>query len=94
MPYIVQESRDVLDQEIDKLSQLVNHKTPSGVVNLEGNINYTVTKLLKNVYTKDGRLNYDKVNRIVGVLECIKLEFYRKVAAPYEDQKEFENGEV
>ena len=28
------------------------------------------------------------------MLECCKLEYYRKVAAPYEDQKEFENGAV
>ena len=30
----------------------------------------------------------------MGVLECCKLEFYRRVAAPYEDIKIEENGDV
>ena len=28
------------------------------------------------------------------MLECCKLEFYRKAAAPYEDMKEMQNGKV
>ena len=31
---------------------------------------------------------------MVGVLECCKLELYRKLAAPYEDTKEMESGPV
>ena len=27
------------------------------------------------------------VNDFIGVLECIKLELYRRVATPYEDKK-------
>jgi len=30
----------------------------------------------------------------VGVLECAKMELYRRVAAPYEDKKKEENGDV
>jgi len=30
----------------------------------------------------------------MGVLECIKQEFYRRAVAPYEDKKKEENGDV
>lgn len=30
----------------------------------------------------------------LGALECCKLEFYRRVAAPYEDSKIISNGDV
>lgn len=39
-------------------------------------------------------LSYSKLNEIVGVLECIKLELYRRVIANYEDEKIKENGDV
>jgi len=39
-------------------------------------------------------LSYSNVNEIIGALECIKLELYRRVAAPYEDLKIEENGDV
>ena len=31
---------------------------------------------------------------MVGVLECAKLELYRRMAAPYEDEKIEDNGDV
>ena len=31
---------------------------------------------------------------VISSLECAKLEFYRRVAVPYEDQKILENGDV
>jgi hypothetical protein len=33
-------------------------------------------------------------DEVVGVLECAKLEIYRRIAAPYEDKKIVENGDV
>ena len=38
--------------------------------------------------------NYADINSAIGVLECAKLELYRRQAAPYEDKKIEENGEV
>jgi hypothetical protein len=37
---------------------------------------------------------YFNYNRAVGVLECIKLEFYRRMVGPYEDTKIRESGDV
>ena len=38
--------------------------------------------------------NYTNINEVIGVLECAKLELYRRVAAPYEDEKIEQNGDV
>jgi len=39
-------------------------------------------------------LKYSNLNELIGVLECAKLELYRRVAAPYEDEKALINGDV
>jgi hypothetical protein len=57
---------------------------------MEGNLNYVITRLLRKVYDD----SYRSINDAIGVLECIKLEHYRTQAAPYEDQKKFDNGDV
>ena len=57
---------------------------------IDGELNYIVTKILKEIYP----LRYFHINKAVGVLECIKLEYYRRVAAPYEDSKIKESGDV
>jgi hypothetical protein len=56
--------------------------------NVDGDMNYVITRMIKEVYP----LRYFHINRAVGLLECIKQEFYRRVAAPYEDTKIKENG--
>lgn len=57
-----------------------------------GELNYLLTLILHQYY-KDGG-NYQAINDILGALEGAKLEFYRRIAAPYEDQKCFDNGDV
>lgn len=38
--------------------------------------------------------SYKKIADIIGALETCKQEFYRREAAPYEDAKLAENGDV
>ena len=92
MPYIVEEKRKELDGAIEVLRQaLVKLEVDDASNNFEGNLNYTITKLLSECYSSP---SYREINDAIGMLECLKLEYYRKLAAPYEDQKEFENGSV
>jgi len=92
MPYIKQEKREPFDPIIDQLIvELVNAESDDELNNMEGNLNYIITRLLKRVYSSP---SYSEINDAMGMLESCKLEYYRKVAAPYEDQKEFENGTV
>lgn len=95
MPYIVQEKRDVLDSAIEELHHLlVELETDDEHNNMEGNLNYIVSRLLMMVYGNRDTTRYAQVNDAMGMMLCAALEYYRKVAAPYEDQKEFENGAV
>jgi hypothetical protein len=63
-----------------------------------GELNYTITRLVDEYLVRQaeegGRLRYAHLNEAVGVLECAKLELYRRVAAPYEDEKREESGDV
>lgn len=57
-----------------------------------GELNFLITSLCDR-YLKE-ELSYNKINEVVGVLECAKLELYRRIAAPYEDTKILEHGDV
>ncbi len=58
-----------------------------------GELNYCITLTLIE-YVALKKLSYQTINDIMGALEGAKAEFYRRVAAPYEDNKITENGDV
>jgi hypothetical protein len=87
MPYIVQDDRPQYEEVLDKLIELLKANSPEAI---DGHLNYVVTRIIKGIYP----LRYYHINKAVGVLECIKMEFYRRVAAPYEDTKIEQNGDV
>lgn len=58
-----------------------------------GTLNYQITSLIKDYWDDVGH-KYQTINDIVGALEGAKLEFYRRVATPYEDTKIQLNGDV
>jgi len=80
MPYIKKEDRERLDN-LESIPE-----TP-------GELNYVITMCI-NRYIGEHGLRYDIINDVVGALESAKLEFYRRIAAPYEDIKIIENGDV
>lgn len=99
MPYITQDKRAYLDPVIeavhDAIVELeVDSMGNPGSNNTEGNLNYIISRLLVLVYGDRNGTRYAHINDAMGLLSCIQAEYYRKVAAPYEDQKEFENGPV
>jgi len=89
MPYIKQSERDNLDEEISDLADAIKLSSP--LDGFEGKLNYSVTKLMLLLY---GEPSYKKINNMIGVLECIKQEMYRRYAVTYEDQKIITNGDV
>jgi len=92
MPYIKEEHRKLLDPIINDLKRdIVNITLDDESVNLECVINYTLTKLLSMMYSAK---TYDEINDVIGMLECCKLEYYRKVAATINDQSEYDQGEI
>ena len=94
MPYIKQNTRDQLDPAIDQLIKTLADlqlDNLEGTNNTEGNLNYIISKILSDVYAHP--LSYRNINDAVGMLECCKMELYRRLAF-YEDQKIVENGDV
>lgn len=83
MPYIRPDARHRLDPSW----QLPGATTP-------GELNYQITRLCNMYLQVDESLTYGGINDVVGVLECAKQEFYRRVAVSYEKQKISENGDV
>ena len=58
-----------------------------------GEFNYVVSRFIANYIQKKG-LKYANCNEMIGALECAKLELYRVMVGPYEDDKIAENGGV
>lgn len=58
-----------------------------------GRLNYEVTTLVDDYLYQQG-VSYQTLNEVIGVLECAKLELYRRLAVPYEDKKRAVNGDV
>lgn len=80
VPYIKQEDRERL------ISQQSIPRTP-------GELNYTITSYIID-YIRLHKLSYQTINDIIGALEGAKLEFYRRIAVPYENKKIKDNGDV
>lgn len=80
MPYIPQERRDALDLAND-------------VMLSSGELNYLISKLCKE-YVRMFGMSYKTLNEVIGVLECAKTEFYRRVVEPYENKKIVDNGDI
>lgn len=80
MPYIKPEERRTTAIAVGQI------KTP-------GHLNYILTLVVKE-YMRQHNLSYQTINDIVGAFEGAKLEFYRRIAVPYENAKLAENGDV
>ena len=90
MPYIKDEERQNLEQSLASLAAQVIVKEDSSQA---GVLNYCISALLNEVLKTNG-ISYRNINELIGVLECAKLELYRRVASPYEDEKIQSNGDV
>jgi len=63
MPYIKNLDRGRLDS--------------GGEVETAGELNYVITKKIDSYLNRKG-LSYANLNEVIGVLECAKLELYRR----------------
>jgi hypothetical protein len=80
MPYINENDRDYL-------------RPTAGIAGTPGELNFQITCLVTEYLATHG-YSYSTINDIVGAIEGSKLEFYRRVAAPYEEAKIEANGDV
>lgn len=83
MPYITKQRRD----------ELGDNRIAYETAETSGELNYQITQVILQ-YLDDKGKSYSTINDILGALEGAKLEFYRRVVAPYENLKNMENGDV
>lgn len=84
MPYIKKEDRERIDPILEKLLPEITGP---------GDLNYAITALIHDIVAHKGQ-SYTLYNELIGVLECAKLELYRRKVSRYEDHKILENGDV
>lgn len=58
-----------------------------------GELQYEIA-LLVSGYVNDNDLEYQTLNDVMGALDGASREFYRRIVAPYEDEKIAKNGDV
>ena len=92
MPYIKPDSRKKFDEGIKLVVEaLKSHTDGEGHVGM-GDVNYVFSSIVWELFRSN--ISYGYGNSLVGMLECVKQEFYRRQLAVYEDQKMQENGDI
>lgn len=85
MPYIKQAGRNRFEGTLNHIM----HNLPADA----GELNYLLSRIA-DIYIQVKGKNYQNLNEVIGVLECMKQEYYRRVVAPYEDEKIALNKDV
>lgn len=88
MPYIKEADRSKFDMTLDEFYRVASPRYGKSVT--VGDLNYLITKMLLGT----DPITYTQFNNLIGMLECCKLELYRRAVAVYEDKKIKENGDV
>ena len=79
MPYVPRSRRD-------------NAASPENAGDLHYDISQCIDRYLYHGTTDTPK--YQEFNDVMGVLACAQAEVYRRLVAPYEDEKIKENGDV
>jgi hypothetical protein len=85
MPYINQKERKVYEQVLVDMLNLPAMNP--------GQLNYVLTIICKEYMYKNGT-HYKTINDVIGVLNCVQHEMYRRVAVPYENDMMIINGDI
>ena len=90
MPYVQKYQRTELNSSVDEaMKALLRHKNKTFD---EGELNYLISSIVWKLFDDNPR--YATANKLVGALECVKQEFYRRKIGILEDKKIIENGDI
>lgn len=103
MPYVNDDIRNEIDcyileandygvTNLDSLLQTIKETWPEE--KMAGIANYIISSVVAKLMLRGKHKNYNRINSAVGVLECAKMELYRRVAGPYEDLAIAKNGDI
>ncbi len=88
MPYIKLDDRTKFDEGIADILGALQADDNVKV----GELNYVFSSIIWSLFKNNE--SYTLGNNLIGVLECVKQEFYRRQLADYEDRKLAENGDI
>jgi hypothetical protein len=90
MPYIKADDRlrvmKHLNPLLDELKAIPDDE-------IDGVLNYVISRIVASTLGWCG-WRYRLAARAIAVFEAAKLEFYRRIAAPYEDRAIAKNGDI
>ena len=92
MPYVKKEDRDDVDPMIQRLQTVLDPKFTQ-----TGKVVYVVTRIVDDYVTgliRETGQGFESLSEGIKILECAKLEMYRRLLGPYEDTKAKTNGDV
>lgn len=89
VPYIRQHERL---KYVPVLLEVAKIFAPMSNENKPGELAFLLTAIVREAVGENAR--FSELNLAIGALESVKLEFYRKTIAPYEDRKIVENGDL
>jgi len=78
-------------EDWDYAIKLVQEMLPD-VTEYPGDWNYLFSRLIWDEFSRDP--SYKAANNLLGMLEAVKQEFYRRKVVPYEEKKMKENGDL
>lgn len=87
MPYVPKADRFRFSAVVNAL----NEEMAKGIT--PGELNYLLTGIADNYVAVKGK-SYTHMNDVLGAFSGASKEFYRRVVAPYEEEKINENGDV
>lgn len=87
MPYIKPEDRLKFK---DTLPEVIGILQEGGCK--PGQVNYVISSIIWELFETSP--SYTTANNLMGVLECVKSEFYRRKVEPYEDEKMKQHGDL
>jgi len=85
MPYITQEEKEIIDSGLENIS--------ASIMDNPGDLNYAIHQVVAE-YIRQNHESYRTYNDIMGALEGVKLELYRRLVGKYEDGKKGVHGDV
>src|SRR5688500_4563633 len=103
MPYIKKERRPLFDQAVDVIVENLG-RTDGPVTGVwppvidenqaKGDLNYVISSIVKRYIDIHG-IKYHRINDFSGgVLSCVQMELYRRIASDYENLAIQKNGDI
>jgi hypothetical protein len=93
MPYINEHARKRYDATIDKIVEEMLLSKGVDERDVAGELNYVISSITVRYIRKVGE-RYFRWNFLIGVLDCAKMELYRRFVGEYENQAILKNGDI